>query len=57
MKPADICLAIGISMVRGLAFVLSKELLRYISPAVLCGLRFGIAVLPCCNCTVSEITS
>lgn len=47
MKPADICLAIGVSVVWGLAFVLSKELLRYISPTMLCVLRFGIAALPC----------
>lgn len=47
MKPADILLAISVAVVWGLAFVLSKELLRHISPTMLCVLRFGIAALPC----------
>lgn len=47
MKPSDIVLAIAVALVWGLGFVLSKGLLRHISPTMLCVLRFGIAALPC----------
>lgn len=47
MKPTDILLAIGVTVIWGLAFVASKIGLREFSPTMLCALRFAVAAVPC----------
>ena len=47
MKPADICLAILVAVIWGLAFVASRLALDEFSPSLMTALRFGIAALPC----------
>lgn len=47
MKPADICLAVLVAAIWGLAFVASRIALDEFSPALMTTLRFAIAALPC----------
>ena len=47
MKPADVCLAVTVAVIWGLAFVASRIALDEFSPALMTALRFAIAALPC----------
>jgi O-acetylserine/cysteine efflux transporter len=47
MKPADICLAVMVAVIWGLAFVASRIALNELSPALMTALRFSIAAVPC----------
>ena len=47
MKRADICIAVMVAVVWGLAFVASRIALDEFSPQLMTALRFGIAALPC----------
>ena len=47
MKPADVCIAVVVAIVWGLAFVASRIALDEFSPALMTTLRFVIAALPC----------
>ena len=47
MKPADICIAVLVAVIWGLAFVASRIALDEISPTLLTALRFTIAAVPC----------
>ena len=47
MKPADVCLAVTVAVIWGLAFVASRIALDEFSPALMTALRFGIAAVPC----------
>jgi len=47
MKPADVCIAVLVAVIWGLAFVASRIALDEFSPALMTALRFGIAALPC----------
>jgi O-acetylserine/cysteine efflux transporter len=47
MKPADICIAVLVAVIWGLAFVASRIALDELSPTLLTALRFTIAALPC----------
>jgi O-acetylserine/cysteine efflux transporter len=47
MKPADICLAVMVAVIWGLAFVASRIALDEFSPELMTTLRFAIAALPC----------
>jgi O-acetylserine/cysteine efflux transporter len=47
MKPADICLAVLVAVIWGLAFVASRLALDEFSPALMTTLRFAIAAVPC----------
>jgi O-acetylserine/cysteine efflux transporter len=47
MKPADICLAILVAVIWGLAFVVSRIALDELSPPLMTALRFSIAAVPC----------
>ncbi|HET7886681.1 MAG TPA: EamA family transporter [Bradyrhizobium sp.] len=47
MKPADVCLAVLVAVIWGLAFVLSRIALNELSPALMTALRFSIAAAPC----------
>jgi O-acetylserine/cysteine efflux transporter len=47
MKPADVCLAVTVAVIWGLAFVASRIALDELSPALMTTLRFAIAALPC----------
>jgi O-acetylserine/cysteine efflux transporter len=47
MKPADVCIAILVAVIWGLAFVASRIALEELSPALMTALRFAIAALPC----------
>jgi O-acetylserine/cysteine efflux transporter len=47
MKPADVCIAILVAVIWGLAFVASRIALDELSPALMTALRFGIAAVPC----------
>jgi O-acetylserine/cysteine efflux transporter len=47
MKPADVCIAVLVAVIWGLAFVASRIALDEISPTLLTALRFTIAALPC----------
>jgi O-acetylserine/cysteine efflux transporter len=47
MKPADVCLAVTVALIWGLAFVASRIALDEFSPALMTALRFAIAALPC----------
>jgi O-acetylserine/cysteine efflux transporter len=47
MKPADICIAVLVALIWGLAFVASRIALDELSPALMTALRFTIAGLPC----------
>jgi O-acetylserine/cysteine efflux transporter len=47
MKPADICLAVLVAVIWGLAFVASRLALDELPPALMTALRFAIAGAPC----------
>jgi O-acetylserine/cysteine efflux transporter len=47
MKPADVCIAVFVAMIWGLAFVASRIALNEFSPELMTTLRFAIAALPC----------
>lgn len=47
MKPADVCIAVLVAMIWGLAFVASRIALNEFSPELMTTLRFAIAALPC----------
>ncbi len=47
MKPADICIAVLVAVIWGLAFVASRIALDEFSPALMTALRFAIAAVPC----------
>src|SRR5436309_3172276 len=47
MKPADICIAVMVAVIWGLAFVASRIALDEFSPELMTALRFAIAALPC----------
>jgi len=47
MKPADVCIAVLVAVIWGLAFVASRIALDELSPALMTALRFGIAAVPC----------
>src|SRR5712692_6187832 len=47
MKPADVCIAVMVAVIWGLAFVASRIALDEFSPELMTTLRFSIAALPC----------
>jgi O-acetylserine/cysteine efflux transporter len=47
MKPADICVAVAVAVIWGLAFVASRIALDEFSPSLMTALRFAIAAVPC----------
>ena len=47
MKPADVCIAVLVAVIWGLAFVASRIALNEFSPELMPPLRFAIAALPC----------
>ena len=47
MKPADVCIAVLVAVIWGLAFVASRIALDELSPALMTALRFSIAAIPC----------
>jgi O-acetylserine/cysteine efflux transporter len=47
MRPADVCIAVLVAIIWGLAFVASRLALDEFSPALMTALRFAIAALPC----------
>jgi O-acetylserine/cysteine efflux transporter len=47
MKPADVCIAVLVAVIWGLAFVASRIALNEFSPELMTTLRFAIAALPC----------
>jgi O-acetylserine/cysteine efflux transporter len=47
MKPADVCVAIMVAVIWGLAFVASRIALDEFSPELMTTLRFAIAAVPC----------
>ena len=47
MKPADVCIAVLVAVIWGLAFVASRIALDELPPVLMTALRFAIAALPC----------
>src|SRR5579871_3866326 len=47
MKPADVCSAVSVAVIWGLAFVASRIALDELPPALMTALRFSIAAVPC----------
>ncbi|MBR0697056.1 EamA family transporter [Bradyrhizobium lablabi] len=47
MKPADVCIAVMVAAIWGLAFVASRLALDELPPELMTALRFAIAALPC----------
>jgi O-acetylserine/cysteine efflux transporter len=47
MKPADVCIAVLVAVVWGLAFVASRIALNEFSPELMTTLRFAVAAVPC----------
>jgi O-acetylserine/cysteine efflux transporter len=47
MKPADVCIAVMVAVIWGLAFVASRIALDEFSPELMTTLRFAIAAVPC----------
>ena len=47
MKPTDVCLAVLVAVIWGLAFVASRIALDEFSPELMTTLRFAIAAVPC----------
>jgi len=47
MKPADVCIAVLVAVIWGLAFVASRLALDEFSPELMTALRFSIAAVPC----------
>ena len=47
MKPADVCIAVLVALIWGLAFVAARIALDEFSPVLMTALRFAIAGAPC----------
>jgi O-acetylserine/cysteine efflux transporter len=47
MKPVDVCIALAVAVIWGLAFVASRIALDEFSPELMTALRFAIAAVPC----------
>ena len=47
MKPADVCIAVLVAVIWGLAFVASRIALDELPPELMTALRFAIAATPC----------
>ena len=47
MKPADVCIAVLVAVIWGLAFVASRLALEELPPALMTAMRFAIAAIPC----------
>ena len=47
VKPADVCIAVLVAVIWGLAFVASRRALDEFSPELMTTLRFSIAAVPC----------
>jgi len=47
MKPADVCIAVLVAVIWGLAFVASRIALDELPPELMTALRFAIAAVPC----------
>ena len=47
MKPADVCIAVLVAVIWGLAFVASRIALDEFSPSLMTALRFAISAVPC----------
>lgn len=47
MKPADVCIAVLVAIIWGLAFVATRIALNELSPELMTTLRFAVAALPC----------
>lgn len=47
MKPVDIAIAVGVAMVWGFGFIVSRLALYELSPVVMTAARFSIAAVPC----------
>ena len=47
MKPADVCIAVLVAVIWGLAFVASRIALNEFSPELMTTLRFAVAAVPC----------
>src|ERR1700759_3503941 len=47
MNPADVCIAVLVAVIWGLAFVASRLALDEFSPELMTTLRFSIAAVPC----------
>jgi O-acetylserine/cysteine efflux transporter len=47
MKPADVCIAVLVAVIWGLAFVASRIALNELPPELMTTLRFSVAALPC----------
>jgi O-acetylserine/cysteine efflux transporter len=47
MKPADVCIAVLVAVIWGLAFVASRMALDEFSPELMTMLRFAVAAVPC----------
>jgi O-acetylserine/cysteine efflux transporter len=47
MKPVDVCIAVLVAVIWGLAFVASRLALDEFPPALMTALRFAIAAVPC----------
>jgi O-acetylserine/cysteine efflux transporter len=47
MKPADVCIAVTVAVIWGLAFVGSRIVLNELPPTFMTALRFTIAAAPC----------
>ena len=56
MKPADVCIAVLVAVIWGLAFVASRIALDEFSPELMTTLRFAIAALPCLFLPKPEIS-
>ena len=47
MKPTDVCIAVMVAVIWGLAFVASRNALDELPPELMTTLRFAIAAVPC----------
>src|SRR5438876_8139336 len=47
MKPYDVCLAVMVAVIWGVAFVASRIALDEFSPSLMTTLRFAVAAVPC----------
>ena len=56
MKPADVCIAVLVAVIWGLAFVASRIALDELSPELMTTLRFAIAAIPCLFVRKPEIS-
>src|SRR5262249_34903536 len=56
MKPADVCIAVLVAVIWGLAFVASRIALDELPPTLMTALRFGIAAVPCLFVTKPNVS-